>query len=353
MRFHVVALPHTHTTVDFNVCAYTNKVRGFCKMMNDLGHKVFLYSGEQNDTPCFKHICCIDETSRANIVGKGHYTEINFDLSLPYWKLFNDNAIREIKSSAWTTDFICVIGGIGHKPIADAFPNMTTVEFGVGYGGSFSLYRVWESQAWRHLCYGSKSNNNPHGVDGFWYDTVIHGYLDPNDFEFSDTKEDYLLFVGRLIERKGFRIAIDIAERANKKLIIAGPGNPPPKLKNVEYVGIVNTKQRSELMSKAIALLVPTVYIEPFGNVCVEAMACGTPAITSDFGAFSETVINGVTGQRCHILREFVAATQQKYDYTAIRKYTIDNFSHNVIGKKYETYFKRLETLRSGGWYSK
>ena len=47
MRFHVVSLPHTNTTLDFSACAYTEKVRKFCVMMQGLlGHEVFLYAGQ-------------------------------------------------------------------------------------------------------------------------------------------------------------------------------------------------------------------------------------------------------------------------------------------------------------------
>ncbi len=59
MRFHVVNLPHTQTTKEFLPCAYTQKVRNFCRMMMSLGHEVFLYGSEENDAPCTEFITCI------------------------------------------------------------------------------------------------------------------------------------------------------------------------------------------------------------------------------------------------------------------------------------------------------
>ena len=55
-----------------------------------------------------------------------------------------------------------------------------------------------------------------------WFDDVIPHYLDLDDFPLQETKGDYLLFVGRLCREKGPDIAIDIANRAGMKIIVAG-----------------------------------------------------------------------------------------------------------------------------------
>lgn len=49
MTFHVVSLPHTQTTMEYEACAYTSKTRKFCNMMKSLGHKVYLYASEENE----------------------------------------------------------------------------------------------------------------------------------------------------------------------------------------------------------------------------------------------------------------------------------------------------------------
>lgn len=350
MRFHVVSLPHTHTTADFNVCAYTQKVIGFCRMMTSRGHEVYLYAGERNDAPCSKHIVCISEDERHNSLGGAHYTAASFDPNASHWQTFNTNVIKAIRENAEPKDFICVIAGWAHKPIADAFPHMLTVEFGVGYGGVFSNFRVFESYAWMHTVYGSQHPNNPHAVDGKWFDTVIPGYLDPEAFPFQATKDDYLLFVGRLIERKGIQIAVDTARKAGMRLVVAGPGTPP---EGCEYVGVIGPEERGRLMAGARALLAPTIYVEPFGNVAVEAMACGTPVISTDWGAFTETVKHGLTGYRCRTLNEFVQAVRkvETLDPHVIRKHVEARYSLRAVGQMYETYFRRLESLWGEGWY--
>lgn len=350
MRFHVIALPHTHTTAEYSACAFTTKVRGFCRMMKERGHTVFLYAGEQNNAPCDTHVVCIDEATRAAHVGDRHYTEANWDPASPAWRTFNDNAISAIRERIEPRDFICIIGGTAHKPIFDAFPNHLVVEFGIGYGGCFANFKVFESHAWRHTVYGARSMNNPTGVDGQWFDTVIPGYLDPAGFPFRAKKDDYFLFVGRLIDRKGYKIAQDVCADLGARLILAGPG---PQEGYGEFVGVVGPEERGRLMAGAQALFVPTIYIEPFGNVAVEAMCCGTPVLSTDFGAMTETVIHGETGFRCNTFGEFKRAAQDvwKLSPAAIRMHAVNNYSLDVIGQKYERYFDRLSHLHGKGWY--
>ena len=320
-------------------------------MMKECGHTVYLYAGEQNEAPCHELVPCISEVERSAVVGNGHYVNASFDISLPHWKAFNANAARAIAERAQPHDFLCLIAGQSHKPIADALPALMAVEFGIGYGGTFARYRVWESYAWMHVCYGA-STSNSHSADGQWFDAVIPNSFEVEDFPFRECKDDYYLFIGRLIDRKGVQIAADACEAAGRRLIIAGYGTPPGY---GEYIGIVGPQERGRLMAGARAVLAPTVYIEPFGGVVVEAMMCGTPVITTDWGAFTETNIHGVTGFRCRMFHEFASALDQvnNLDPKAIRDHAIANYSLDAIGPKYDAYFRRLETLWKDGWYQR
>jgi glycosyltransferase involved in cell wall biosynthesis len=319
-------------------------------MMKDRGHTVYLYSGEQNEAPCDEHIVCVSEADRAAHVGDKHFTSASFDYSLPFWTNANAKMTAEIAKRAQPQDFICVIGGYAQKQIADALPHMITVEFGVGYGGTFSKYRVFESYAWMHTCYGAATMGKPHDADGSWWDTVIPGYLDPDMFPFSAEKDDYYLFIGRLVDRKGYRIAADVCFDLGARLIVAGQGTPPL---GSEYVGVVGPEKRGRLMSRAKAVFVPTIYLEPFGNVNIEAQACGTPVITTDWGAFTETVVHGVTGFRCRTFGEFkrAAVDVAHLDPHTIRQRVINKYSLKTVGKQYEDYFMRLLHLWDKGWY--
>ena len=348
MRFHVVSLPHTQVTKEYVGCAFTEKVRRFCIMMTDLGHEVYLYAGDQSEAPSTELISCITEEQRSEAVNGGHYSTASFDITKPHWKIFNSNVIQEIGKRIQTKDFICLIGGTAHQPIAEAFPNHMSVEFGIGYGGTFAKYRVFESYAWMHSIYAGWKN--PTQVDGNFFDAVIPGYLEPEMFPEGSGDGDYYFFIGRLIDRKGFSIAQEVCERLGKRLIVAGPGEAKGY---GEFIGSVGPEQRAELMGKAIALFAPTLYIEPFGNIVIEAQTCGTPTITTDWGAFTETNINGVTGYRCRSLVDFMKAAEdvKKLDRKTIREHALSRYSLDIIGKQYEDYFTRLLTLWEDGWY--
>lgn len=321
-------------------------------MMMSLGHSVYLYSGEQNEAQCTEHIPCITEQERIECLGGKHYTQASFDYTLPHWVKFNGQVIEGIKQRIQPKDFICVIGGLAHKQVADAFPDNMTVEFGIGYSGTFAKYRVFESYAWMHTVYGAQQGAQ--GARGFWFDEVIPSYFDMKDFKkWTRRKEDYYLFVGRMVEDKGYTIAQEVCRKMGKRLILAGPAPEGWEPEYGEYVGEIGPKKRASLMTRAQAVFTPSLYIEPFGSVAAEAQLCGTPVICTDWGAYTETVIEEVTGFHCRTFRQFFDAVEKvkELDYKAIRESAIERFSMDYVALMYNEYFKRLLTLWGSGWY--
>jgi glycosyltransferase involved in cell wall biosynthesis len=210
-----------------------------------------------------------------------------------------------------------------------------------------------------HHVYAKKGIN-----DGRWFDAVIPNYFDPDDFPYLNTSKnrEYLLFLGRLVQRKGPHIASEIARASGMQLIVAGAGGkqvgtdivaPEVTIKDAHYVGPVNAEERAKLLAGARALLVPTTYIEPFGGVAVEAMMAGTPVITSDWGAFTEIVLPKVVGYRFHTLAEAVEAINNVgiCDPQLIQDYAHRRYSLEAVAPQFKLWFDRLNSLWDKGWY--
>ncbi len=337
--------------------------------MKDLGHEVFHYGAEGSEVDATEHVTVITAEEQARWFGHVDWRREGFKLDwtpeAPYWQVANLRAAAGIIARKQKKDFVCLIGGLCQKPIADLVgeADTMTVEFGVGYYGVFAKYRVFESYTHQAGVYGRDQDR----ADGRLYDAVIPNYYDPEDFPPKfDNDSRYLLFLARLIKRKGLNTALAVAKAASVPLVIAGQGVVKQTATGittedgieislndmVEYVGHANVEKRAKLMRNALALIQPTEFMEPFGGNVVEAQLCGTPVITTDHAAFSETVKHGVTGFRCHTLAQFVAAVGavSSLDRERIHEIAVVNYSIRRVGKMYQEYFELLSDLWNQGW---
>jgi glycosyltransferase involved in cell wall biosynthesis len=334
--FHLAALPGQPVTKENSVCAFTQKVRKFADMMIPLGHEVVIY-GDQEHSSMAEHVAC--------------YPDCDPPLFTPdAWEPFNAAAAREIGKRAKAGDVLGLMGGLCQASLVQAFPEMYPVEYGIGYGGCFAPYKVFESYAWMHTCYGQQRGSN--AADGSFYDAVIPAYFEPEDFPENTGGGDYLLYVGRLTQRKGIEVVTETAKRLGMPLKLAGAGDWVPEYG--EALGNVKPVERGELMAGAKALICPTIYIEPFGCIAVEAQLCGTPVISTDWGAFTETVRQGISGWRCRRLGEFMWAVENAdtLDKAAIRQHAQATWSLEAVAPRYDHYFRHLKTLEGDGWYA-
>ena len=354
MTLHVVSMPHTETTRAFDWCPFTSGARKFATMMTSLGYDVRLYGGESNEAACAEHIQVVSRAEQKEWFGQYDWSRDVFnpnDSTKPWWRTMNARAADEIRKRSKPGDVLGLVMGLVQHPIQEQLTaaGLYEVELGIGYTLPSSPFRIFVSHALRHFLADRVPNDDLRP-----FDTVIPNSFEVNDFPEGSGTGDYYLFVGRATRRKGPAIAAEVCKKLGAKLLVAGQGiasgSPVTTTEgivlegDVEYVGLVDPVRRAELMGNAKALFVPTIYLEPFGNVAVEAMMCGTPVITSDWGGFTETVVDGVTGFRCNTIPEYLDAAKRvdDLDRKAIRAYAIEKYSTEVVRHQYDRYFQRL-----------
>ncbi len=365
IRIHLVGPFNTPTTLaDEGVAnAFGSKCVRMAKILKKLGHYVIFYGVEGSDVECDEFVQVSTKDVLRQTYGEWKKEKVYGCNAGDFaHKTFNKNAIAEINKRKLFGDFLMLCFGTYQKEIADAVNIPDTIEIGIGYTGSFARYRIFESRFIQAWTYGAEGKG-----DGNFDDTVIPGYFDEADFEYTDQKDDYYLYLGRIIPRKGIFIAQQVCEKINARLLVAGfaydekdNSTDARAFKEflekpaVKYVGFAGVETRKKLLSKAKAVFMPTTYFEAFGYVAIEAMFSGTPVITTDFGAFPETIKQGVTGFRCRNFAEFwrAALDVDKLKPEDCRKWAIDNFSMDRAAKMYEDYFNIILNKYGKGWYA-
>ncbi len=180
-------------------------------------------------------------------------------------------------------------------------------------------------------------------------------------------RTDRFLFLARFSSIKGPDLAIDACLAAGVGLDMIGDTtitNEPELFqrckakadgKQIRVIGGVSRGECVWWMSKAKCLVHPNArFREPFGLAPVEAMACGLPVVSWNYGAMAETV--GTSGQLVNSIDELVAAIKGASDtpdgiWEKIREGAVEQskkFSIENMTRRYEELCE--EALDTGGW---
>jgi len=184
--------------------------------------------------------------------------------------------------------------------------------------------------------------------------------------------QDEILFVGRLVEKKGLRYLIEampsiLADQPNAYLTVAGFGPEEAALRSqvqalgidekVKFIGAVAHTALPALYRRAAVFVAPFVRAasgdqEGLGLVCIEAMGCGCPVIVSDL-ATSQDMFADMTGivsvpqansnALAHAISMLLLAPDE-YRQFAIdnRQQLIRRFDWQVVSQRYIRMFQRL-----------
>ncbi|MDD4819133.1 MAG: glycosyltransferase family 4 protein [Candidatus Colwellbacteria bacterium] len=205
--------------------------------------------------------------------------------------------------------------------------------------------------------YISISNSQREPFNKLNFVSTVYNGIDISLFDFNETPQDHLVFLGRMSPEKGPKLAIEIAKKAGKKLVMAAKVDAVDKDyfekeieplidgEQIQFIGEIGPEEKNGLLRNATALLAPIQWREPFGLFMAEAMACGTPVIVTDMGSARELVIDGKTGFVVrNDVNEFIEAVSKitEIKREVCRKHVENKFTLKIMVDKYEEAYKKV-----------
>lgn len=350
---HLIGIFHTIHNQAFSHCAFTGKALRFSKMMRPFGYKVIEYANEGSESEADEKVPMLLKAQYDEYIGNRDKKSFHGDVAAigtKHHQIFEAKLVAEMKKRVQPDDLICHPFGHAHSRLLQDFPKNIHIETGIGYPTLVKgTMRIFESEAWRHYHCAKEDRQ------GTNYEWVIPNYFDIDHWEPKYEPGKYLAFLGRISSCKGLDTILEVAKYVDKKIVLCGQGDPTPwKHPNIEYWGPITGKQRSEFMRNAICSLMPTNFLEPFGGSGVEGMLCGTPLLSTDYGAFTETVVPGLTGYRCKTLRDWLEAIDviSDLDRKKVAAHARHKYSLQTCGAMYDKAFTQIHELYSDGWYA-
>src|ERR1700738_2084670 len=168
--------------------------------------------------------------------------------------------------------------------------------------------------------------------------------------------ERYLIEVARITPDKGQHLAVQVARRAGRKLILAGKVErsgeglryfeeqvEPFLSPTVEYYPNVAGAQKARLISRAAAGIFPLQWAEPFGLAMVECMVAGTPVLALRSGSTPELIEEGVTGFLAEDVDDLVEGANRLDQIDRVRCATVarERFSPRHMAERYLAVYRR------------
>ncbi|TMC08410.1 MAG: glycosyltransferase family 4 protein [Chloroflexi bacterium] len=197
-------------------------------------------------------------------------------------------------------------------------------------------------------------------VAGVGWSGVVHNAVDAEEFHVSDEKDDYLLQLARITPDKGQHLAIEVARRLGRPLVLAGKVDPAgqtyfreqiePQLgEDVRWIEDVQGEDKARLLARARAMLFPIQWEEPFGLAMVEAMASGTPVVAMRNGAAPELIEEGETGFLGDDVDDLVEGVRrsEEIDPGRCAGHARERFSPTRMADGYEDVYRRAIERRS------
>jgi len=254
-------------------------------------------------------------------------------------------------------------------PIDDADIYQTTGAPGANLVSDFATQR---GLPWVLSCHLDRTGSNEAAATDNWIFVsrslartyrssrfVLNG-LDPADFQFSASKQPFLLFMAPA-ERalsKGLDTAIAVSRRAGIRLVVAGTGGSQDAIDRVagvcreggaDYIGDIRGAAKAEWLAAAKAVILPSQANEGCPLTLIEALMSGTPVIASDAGGIPE-VVSPEVGYLCRGEDDYVRAVGRLDEISSerCRAHALEHFHYKRMAQDYVGEFEREIARRAG-----
>jgi len=186
------------------------------------------------------------------------------------------------------------------------------------------------------------------------YLATVYNGIDLSNLTFRERPGDKLVSYGRIHLDKGVHLAIDVAKKCGRNLIIAGIIQdqeyfdtfikPYINDTSIQYIGPVNPVQRDALLKEAYAVLHLNTIPERFGLVMAESMAAGVPVIAMDLGSCREVIADGQTGYLVNNVDEAVEAVSKidRIERKKCRERVEEHFTIDRMVSDYEKVYEEI-----------
>ena len=186
---------------------------------------------------------------------------------------------------------------------------------------------------------------------------LLSSAIDLQQYDYCDEPGPELVWLGRISPEKGLEDAVAAAQRTGTKLKILG------KLENqdywdtirrtypdapIDYLGFVSTQQLQTIVRSCRGLLMTPRWVEAFGNVAIEALACGVPVVAYRRGGPAEIIDHGKTGWLVEpdSVDGLVNGIQklERINRHHCRQQAETQYSLSALGQRFEHWFEKILT---------
>ena len=174
-------------------------------------------------------------------------------------------------------------------------------------------------------------------------------------YQFSATSAPYLCWLGRIAPEKALEDAVAAAERTGLPLKVMGHIQDQTYFDSIrtqfpqaqiDYLGFLDTAAMQQVLRQSQGLLVTPRWVEAFGNVVIEALACGVPVVAYNRGGPAEIIREGETGWLVEAdnVEALIQGVQKlpEIDRQACRQQAEQDYSLSAFAERLEQWFQKI-----------